>query len=276
MSLDRLVLGTSTFVAGKLRPGKDSRPGIEALAVAFTRGLRAVHSNPNLGTQWAVREAEDRAGCRGLVCHFVKVQLRLDLSDAEMDASVDDALCASVAKLGIEFADTAVIEADLKRTSDLSTLVNRDRLSEAYSRAARRALTSGLAQSAVAFCHSPAHLLACLQVPEMAGYAAQYNLIEAWPGLFLDHIAAQGRNFYAMAPLHRGRLISSSNQAPGPPLYPLRWALGHSGVSAAVLTVSSLPHLDEAAQASQMPVPEAVVRSELEKWKRGEPLATAC
>lgn len=275
MSLDRLVLGTSTFAAGKLRPDKDSRPGIEALAVAFTRGLRAVHSNPNLGTQWAVRKAEDRSGCRGLVRHFVKIQLRLDLTDAEMDASVDNALSTSVDNLGIECTEAAIIEADLKRTRDLSTLVNKDRLSEAFSHAARRALASGLARSAVAFCHSPAHLLACLRISEVAGYAAQYNLIEAWPGLFLDHIAAQGRDFYAMAPLGRGRLVGQAHPTAGPPLYPLRWALGHSGVSAAILTVSSLPHLEDAVRASQMPVPEAMVRAELEQWKRGETLAAA-
>lgn len=272
MSVARLVLGTSTFAAGRLRPGKDSQPGIDALAAAIARGLHAVHSNPSLGTQWAVREAEDAAGCRGLVHHIIKVQIPLDLSDGETDARVENALTMSLANLGIEVAETAVIEADLKRTADLAQLVDGNRLREVYSRAARRAVALGLARRSMAYCHSAAQLLACMRIEELAGYAAQYNLIEAWPGLFLDHVAAQERDFLAMAPLGRGRLAASPHNPGSPPLPALRWVLGHGGVTAAVLTLSSQRHLEEALQAAGEPLPEAVVRRELDLWKRGERL----
>jgi aryl-alcohol dehydrogenase-like predicted oxidoreductase len=273
LSIQRLVFGTSTFAAGRLRPGKDSRPGIEALAAALADGLRAVHSNPSLGTQWAVREAAEQSGCSGLVRHVVKVQVPLHLAPGEIDSQVESALTASARNLGVTAVDTAVIEADVKRTADPGLLADGTLVREVYKRAARRATRSGLARRSVAFCHSPAHMLACLPIDEMAGYAAQYNLIEAWPGLFLDDITAQGREFLAMAPLARGRLAGLPHENAHSPLPALRWVLGHPGVSGAVLTISTMAHLDEAIEAARDPVAESAVRRQLDLWKGGQILA---
>lgn len=273
MSLQRLVFGTSTFAAGRLRPGKDSRPGIEALAAALACGLHAVHSNPSLGTQWAVREAAEQSGCPGLVRHIVKVQVPLHLTPGEIDAQAESALAASARNLGVDAVDTAVIEADVKRTADPGLLADAGVVRQVYQRAARRAVGTGLARRSAAFCHSPAHLLACLPLEEMAGYAAQYNLIEAWPGLFLDDIAARGREFLAMAPLARGRLADLPRESGRPPLPALRWVLGHPGVSGAALTISTRAHLDEAIEAARDPLAESGVRRQLDLWKTGQPLA---
>jgi hypothetical protein len=272
LSIQRLVFGTSTFVAGRLRPGKDSRPGIDALAAALGCGLRAIHSNPALATQWAVREASVQSGCSGLVRHVVKVQVPLHLAPGEIDGLVDSALTASARNLAVSAVDTVVIEADVKRTADPGLLADRTLLRGAYRRAARRAVATGMAQRPVAFCHSAAHLQACLPLDEIAGYAAQYNLIEAWPGLFLDDVAAQGREFLAMAPLARGRLAGLPRASGHPPLTALRWVLGHPGVSGAVLTISTLAHLDEAIEAARNPLAESAVRCQLDLWKSGQAL----
>jgi len=272
MSIQRLAFGTSTFAAGRLRPDKESRPGIEALAAALAQGLRTVHSNPSLGTQWAVREAADQAGCPGAVRHVVKVQVPLHLTPSEIDAQVDRTLTVSARSLGVSAVETAVIEADVKRTTPPGLLADGGRIQAAYARAARRATANGLAQRAAAFCHSPAHLAACQPLEELSGYAAQYNLIEAWPGLFLDEIAARRREFLVMAPLARGRLAGLPREAGGPPLPALRWVLGHPGVSSAVLTMSTLAHLYEAIEAAQEPLAEAIVRSQLGLWRAGQPL----
>ena len=77
MSIDRLCFGTSTFAAGRLRPGIDSAPGIAALRDALVAGVRLIHSNPNLGTQWAIREALTAAGHPDGVRHLVKVPVLL-------------------------------------------------------------------------------------------------------------------------------------------------------------------------------------------------------
>jgi aryl-alcohol dehydrogenase-like predicted oxidoreductase len=274
LSIPRLAFGTSTFAAGRLRPGKDSLPGIEALAAALAGGLRTVHSNPSLRTQWAVREAADQAGCPGAVRHVVKVQVPLHLTPGEIDRQVDSALAVSARNLGVSAVDTAVIEADIKRTADPGLLADAARVQAVYARAARRAAAAGLARRAAAFCHSPAHLAACLPLEELSGYAAQYNLIEAWAGAFLDDIAALRRQFLAMAPLGRGRLAGLPAEAAGPPLPALRWVLGHPGVSSAVLTMSTLAHLHEATGAAHEPLAEATVRSQLGLWQAGQPLAS--
>jgi hypothetical protein len=167
-----------------------------------------------------------------------------------------------------------VIEVDVKRTADPALLADATLVQKVYQRAARRALDTGLALRATAFCHSPGHLLACLPIAEMSGYAAQYNLIEAWPGLFLDDGAAQGKEFLAMAPLARGRLADLPREDADPPLPALRWVLGHPGVSGAVLTLSSQAHLDEAIEAGRTPLDENIVRRQLDLWKNGQPLAT--
>jgi aryl-alcohol dehydrogenase-like predicted oxidoreductase len=272
LSIQRLAFGTSTFAAGRLRPGKDSRPGIEALAAALARGVRTVHSNPSLGTQWAVREAAGQSGCSGLVRHVVKVQVALHLGAGEIDAQVDRALAGSAATLGVDAVDSAVIEADVKRTADPGLLADAGLVRQVYQRAARRAVAAGLARQALAFCHSPAHLLACLPADGIAGYAAQYNMIEAWPGLFLDDITARGREFLAMAPLARGRLAACPREEADAPLAALRWVLGHPGVTGTVLTISSLAHLGEAIQAVLDPLAESTVRGQLDRWKTGQPL----
>ena len=273
MSIQRLVLGTSTFAAGRLRPDKDSRPGIDTLAAALARGLLAVHSNPSLGTQWAVRLAAGQAGCSGLVRHIVKVQVPLHLTPGEIDAQAESALTASARNLGVSAVDTAVIEADVKRTTDPGLLVDGGLVRQVYERVARRAVGTGLARLAIAFCHSQAHLVACLSIGEIAGYAAQYNLIEAWPGLFIDDVAAHGREFLAMAPLARGRLAGLPRDGWHAPPTALRWVLGHPGVGGAVLTISTRAHLDEAIEAARDPLPESVVRRQLALWKAGQPLA---
>lgn len=273
MSIHRLVFGTSTFAAGRLRPGKDSVPGIDALAGALSGGLRTVHSNPSLGTQWAVRKAAELSGCSDIVRHIVKVQVPLHLEPDELDAEVESVLTISARDLGAQAVDTAVIEADVKRTVDPALLADTALVQTVYQRAARRALATGLARQASAFCHSPAHLLACLSIEEMSGYAAQYNLIEAWPGLFLDDVVARGQEFLAMAPLARGRLVGLPRGDSDPPLPALRWVLGHPGVSGVVLTLSSQAHLDEAMLAAQTPLDENIVRRQLDRWRNGQPLA---
>lgn len=75
--LERLCFGTSTFVAGRLLPSKDSRPGLEALRTALKAGVRTIHSNPHLGTQWAVREVLDEVGAVAGLRHLVKAECPL-------------------------------------------------------------------------------------------------------------------------------------------------------------------------------------------------------
>lgn len=274
----RLVFGTSTFAAGKLRPGKDSQPGIDALAAALARGIRAVHSNPNLGTQWAVRTAAEQAGLAVDVRHLIKIQVPLHLSSREIKQQVDMALETSLRDLNVATVDTVVIEVDIKRTTDPGLLADHVLVADVYEQAARHAIGTKLARRAMAYCHSPAHLLACLPLDGLAGYAAQHNLIEAWPGLFLDQIAATGREFLAMAPLARGRLTTDSSErisvSPPHPLPPLRWVLGHPAVTAAVITISSVQHLNEAIAATHAPEEEETVRRDLDRWKRGEVLTS--
>lgn len=248
---DRLCFGTSTFVAGKLRPDKDSNPGIETLREAVRRGLTQIHSNPRLGTQWAIREALEGQPAR----HLIKAEAPLDTDTKTKCGRLLAAIEASLENLGVDHLSAVVAELDIKRTQRHDLLVDESAVADFYSEAAAIIMESGLAEQTWAYCHSPAHLLTAASCSSISGLAAQYNLAEPWAGLYLDTL---DRPFLGMAPLRRGELGLDG----------LAWALAHPAVTAVVVTMSTTTHLTEvitsAAAASSLD--PARVRRTAQAW----------
>lgn len=237
MSTARLCFGTSTFVAGRLRPDKNSEPGIRALVQALSDGLGWVHSNPALRTQWAVRTAWQHAGGPALQ-HAVKVECPLDV-ESELRFRVRRSVEQSREALNVPGLQVAVIEIDLKGTEDLAALVDSERVAAFYRKAVSEVLATGVVAEAYAYCHSARHMSAALTVAEVAGFAAQFSPAEPWPRTFFPQLKSRGLPFLGMAPLWRGRLTATSGL---PATAPLGWVLSHPEVTRAVLTMSSVDH----------------------------------
>lgn len=237
MTIARLCFGTSTFVAGKLRPDKNSEPGIRALVQALEDGLDWVHSNPALGTQWAVRTARRRAGDPALR-HAVKVESPLDRG-VGWRSRIRRSVERSREALHAPTLHAAVIEIDLKGTGDLAALVDLERVTAFYREAAGEVLATGVVSEAYAYCHSPPHMAAALTVRGISGLAAQFSPAEPWPRTFFPELRSRRLPFLGMAPLWRGRLAATSGPSA---TAPLGWVLSHPEVTRAVVTMSSADH----------------------------------
>jgi aryl-alcohol dehydrogenase-like predicted oxidoreductase len=265
MTVDRLCFGTSTFVAGRLRPDIDSAPGIAALCEALVAGVRLIHSNPGLETQWAIREAVNAAGNPDGLRHLIKVEIPLDIEDEAARQVIGRALERSRKTLDTDHIDTVVIEPDLKRTQCRPCLVDYEKITRFYQAAADHIVQAGEATHVLGFCPSRAYLEAAFRAGRIDGYAAQYNLVEAWPALHLDQVAQTDRVFGAMAPLRRGALVDQSGD-PLDRLQPLRWALAHPSVTLVAVTMSSTVHVAEVLRAAENPLPASSVHIHARSW----------
>lgn len=261
MSIDRLCFGTSTFVAGRLLPRKDSRPGLEALVQAMCEGLDWVHSNPALLTQWAVQEAWERAG-RPLTHHAVKVESPLDSTSA-IRRSVRESIYRSLSALNTARLHAAVIEIDLKGTAELEALLDAKRVASFHRHTADEALATGVVDRVFAYCHSPQHMAIAAAVSGIGGLAAQFSPAERWPRLFVPELEAKGLPFLGMAPLWRGRFTAGSGL---PSTRPLTWALSHTQVTRAVITVSSPAHWAEVVAAAGQRYERSDERADFSAW----------
>lgn len=245
-AVDRLCFGTSTFVSGRLRPGKDSAPGMAALRAAIDAGVRLVHSNPKLGTQWAVRRVLDGlpASC-SLVRHLIKAEAPLGACPDLIVAKIVDAVEASRAALGIGWIHAVVLEIDIKRTARSELLDDAAEAGLFYRHGADAALAFGHVDQVYAYCHRPAHVAGALACADIAGVAAQYHRAQPWAGEHLGEITGVGRVFVGMSPLDRGRLVDPDASTSGSRLAALEWALADPRVSVVAITMSSVVHVAE-------------------------------
>jgi len=245
---DRICFGTSTFAAGRLNPHKDSTPGIEALRHAVDRGVRLVHSNHRLETQWAIAEALRGHPAGPQVRHLVKVEARSDDPDGVRDR-VLDAVDTACTRLGVQSLEGVTLEIDRKRT-DSVVLDLRAAARRFYEQAAMIARRTGAVRQVLAYCHSVVDLAAALETPAVTGVCGQYNLASPWLRVHLPEIKRGGRAFLGMSPLDRGRLVDAARPADvgsraGPSLPALAWALESPMVDTVVITMSSVRHVDE-------------------------------
>lgn len=269
VGVDRLCFGTSTFVAGRLRPDKDSAPGMATLAAAIHAGVTLIHTNPNLDTQWAVRRVLDSADHPHDIQHLIKTEAPLDLHAASMRARIEQAITTSRDRLGIDRLHAVVLEIDLKRTRDRARFVDEHAVDDFYSATARTARASGAVDSVIAYCHSPAHMAVALAGGAVDGVAAQYNLTEPWPALFLDQIDDHKMTFVGMSPLRRGSLakaVVSRTTSSRRSLAAVRWAAADPRVETLVITLSSVLHLHQTIKALHTPLPASSVNEVAARW----------
>lgn len=249
---DRICFGTSTFAAGRLHPDKDSTPGIEALSHAIDRGVRLVHSNHKLETQWAIAEALRGHAAAPQVRHLVKVEARSD-DPVRIRDRVLEAVDTAHTRLGVPGLEAVTLEIDRKRT-DPAVLDDGDAGRRFYEQASMIAREAGGVRQVLAYCHTLVDLMAALATPNVTGICGQYHLASTWLRIHLPAIKSGGRTFLGMSPLDRGRLVETAARSTlpadadgrlGPSLHALVWALGSPLVDAVVITMSSVRHVEE-------------------------------
>lgn len=271
-SVSRLCFGTSTFVAGRLYPRKDSRPGLRALRGAIERGVRFIHSNPHLDTQWAVRHVVNELGneLSMAIRHLIKVEVAPDLDDRSASTTVRKAIEKSYHELGTERLWGVVFEQDLKRCSDKVMLSDESRIMSAYLRGSQLISEfAGPSPLKIAFVQSYKHFEWSRRSRTYQGFAAHFNLLEAWPARILNDLQGQHEMFFAVSPLRRGYLTDDWQSVrmsvpaaeylrlcrlqlgPSGPLesIALRWAGTHPRVTAVVLGTAQLEHVSAAVKA---------------------------
>ena len=235
----RICFGTSTFVAGRLRPTKDSGPGIEALGYALDHGVTTIHSNPNLGTQWAIRRV--LSDHPHPVRHLVKAEAPPGTPE-DAAAAITERLRRSCRELGVEHVDTAVVELDLHRCPDPAPPAL---LTGFFQVAASAALDSGLVERAVGYCHGPQELNAAMACPDITGIAGQYSPASPWLRSHLQAIIGTGRTATGMSPFNRGSLIDETSLDPLLRLRALIWATELPSMSRVTVTMSTIKHVAE-------------------------------
>lgn len=272
----RLCFGSSTFVAGRLSPRRESSSGLDTLRLALDCGVRLVHSNPKLETQWAIRRVLDGVpdSIRSQVLHMIKAEAPLEATEGSIAESVRNAVCRTREMLGIQTPWAVVFELDLKRSHPPAAHGDKDAVCGFYAKGSEAVLsmTGGCARP-IAFVHCQQHLRWVLEIGSYAGVAAMHNLIEPWSAESLEDLAARGLRFYGVAPLFRGRLTDHStgrwlsdvgraylnecqrilDSGQSTATNALRWAAGHSAVSALMVTCSRTDHLLAALTAIQHP-----------------------
>ncbi|MFI2609689.1 hypothetical protein [Kitasatospora sp. NPDC018619] len=240
--LERLCFGTSTFVAGRLFPRKESGPGMAALRTALQSGVRLIHSNPNLDTQWAIGEVLEEIGPVDGLRHLVKAECPLH---GDLEARIRSAIEVSTGRLGISRINALVLEVDLKRTERTDQLHSPRVLGGFYRSGARVAFASGRVDAVYAYCHGPQALTAALRVEAISAVAAQYHLTSPWAYAHLSQIERAGKAFVGMSPLNRGALVDARASTPRARLRPLAWALSDPRVAALAVTMSTPEHVNE-------------------------------
>jgi aryl-alcohol dehydrogenase-like predicted oxidoreductase len=123
--------------------------------------------------------------------------------------------------------------ADGPRLATLARSV--DELSEVW----ERLVEDGKVGALASFPYSPAFARAVSDVPVVSGLCSYLNLDELDDAPLLDRLAAGGKGFVALRPLHAGALAASLEEA-------LTFPLLHPVVASIVLGVSSIPHADAA------------------------------
>ncbi|MFD8478706.1 hypothetical protein [Kitasatospora sp. NPDC059673] len=240
--LERLCFGTSTFVAGRLFPQKDSGPGMAALCTALQSGVRLIHSNPNLNTQWAVREVLEEIGPVDGLRHLVKAECPLH---GDLEARIHSAIEVTIGRLGIPRVNALVLEIDVKRTERTDQLHRPRVLSGFFRNGARVAFASGRVDAVYAYCHGPQELAAALRVEAISAVAAQYHLTSPWAHAHLAQVEKAGKAFVGMSPLNRGALVNAFAPTVRARLRPLTWALSDPRIAALAVTMSTPDHVNE-------------------------------
>lgn len=114
----------------------------------------------------------------------------------------------------------------------------------------------------IGYVHSPQHMFAAVGTGTLDGVAAQYNIAEPWPALYIDEVHDAGLEFVGMSPLRRGRLPRASMSA----TMALCWAAAHPRVATLVVTLSTSAHVRTAFAAVADPLPERAARNVARRW----------
>jgi aryl-alcohol dehydrogenase-like predicted oxidoreductase len=287
-----ICFGTATFALGKLRPNIDSQRGISCLVHALNSGINFIHSNPNLGTQWAVREA--LTSQREPPRHLIKIELPLTSDYDLLKRYFLERFNKSKRELGVSHIEGVVYERDKKKSPNpidtQTTLVNYSMVNRIFDELKHAGETDHLA----CLVDSPQEMRLAIDSENFDSFASYFNLFDLWPTQFFDEMKFISKGFIGVRPLRHGLLVdnpvvkdrytenmarqmntrflsylskikgSGSLQS-----LAIRFALAHPIVKTTILCTSDKNHLDELIKSSEQPMRENEFQEVLsELWRR--------
>jgi len=271
-----LCFGTATFVSGRLRPDKDSQKGISCLAHALNSGINFIHSNPNLGTQWAIRTVTTpQTG------HLIKVEFPLTSDYSTLRRYFLEKFDKSKRELGVFHIEGVIYERDKKRSPAPTNLQlmasNYSMLKKVFD----EIKSVGETESLACLVDSPEEMRLAIDSGHFDSFASYFNLFDFWPSQFFDELKSMSKNFFGVRPLRHGLLVNNpvienkyaENMArqmkPQFLSYlhtikgerslqdlAIRFALAHPTVKTLIVGASDKEHLDELIHSSEQPIKE--------------------
>ncbi len=286
--ISNLCFGTSTFVEGRLNPYRDSETGKNSLRQAIVSGVNFIHSNPNLETQWAVREVLTEFP-NAQIAHLIKVESPLKKDYTSFKDVFTGRIKNSLDSLSAKKIAGIIYEKDKKRTSK-EQLADNGLIFENYAMAREIFETfrkEGKADLLFSFVDNPEDMERTISSGYFDGLAAYFNLFDIWPAEYFDSLYNKSLDFLAIRPLRYGifvgnkisqdknlqgykkslldtmgsnfreytnQLINPKNSCSNLQSLSIKFVLAHPVVKTAIVGTAKREHFDELAEAAEKPI----------------------
>jgi len=275
-----LCFGTATFVAGKLRPELNSEIGISSLKRSLALGVNLVHSNSNLGTQWAIKRVLEAVANSHLnIRHLIKIETPVG-ENLDLNRFFSEKVREALRNLGTGFILGIIHEIDVKRTSDKSQLSDPKSLTTLFRQTRdvfEHLKDMGSVGLLIGMAHNPLHMRFAIDSNVYDGLASYYNLFDNWATYFFEELHYKEKAFIGIRPLKHGLLTERCLGSPdssyereyevlyrlrqrgigNEPLhhFAVRFALAHPVVKSIIVGMSCPEHVDELIDAARNPLP---------------------
>jgi aryl-alcohol dehydrogenase-like predicted oxidoreductase len=287
-----ICFGSSTFVRGKLNPNADSKKGESSLRYAIESGINFVHSNPNLDTQWAIRDVVKEFPQRK-VENLIKVEVPLQRDYHTFKDIFLSKVQNSLIRLSVQKIAGVIYEKDKKRTS-VEQLSDKRLVSYNYTMARNlsdQLRTDGKIGLLFSLSDSPEDMEIAAESKCFNGLAAYFSLFDLWPANYFDYLQSKSLDFLAIRPLRHGifvgKQVSRPDKAAGDYMnflfdsmnadfidyinqfmtkkspydslqnLSIKFALAHPVVKTAIVGAASKEHLSEIIRTADNPMPYA-------------------
>lgn len=272
-----LCFGSATFVAGRLNPNCNSETGILSLQRALNKGVNFIHSNSNLGTQWAIRKVIGKYLVNGKIHHIIKIETPLYEKEFNFELFFEEEIGKAMNNLNIDSISGVIHEIDIKKVKNKEHLKNPQimlltfyRIREIFN----EFKTKGKVGILIGMAHDPIHMRLAIDSDCYDSFACYYSLCDLWVIPFLEELYRKSKSLIGIRPLRRGvltdrvyeshkmdnelyrslnhlreiRMWTSSLQC-----FAIRFAISHPSVASLVVGINQPSHAEELINAAQQP-----------------------
>ncbi|MFA6072902.1 MAG: aldo/keto reductase [Candidatus Woesearchaeota archaeon] len=276
VSVSEICFGTATFARGKLFPNKNSEEGTNTLLQALNEGINIIHSNPNLETQWAIKESISQSKKKPV--HIIKIEAPLIQDEKIIEAIFENRINQSLNSLQTDELFGILYEPDHKITpkSDLENTTtlnyNFHTIDKIFLKLEKKYKINFIGLMA----KTEIELNTAIENEHFKVVSSYFNLYNTWPAKYFDKLKSKKLDFIAIQPLKYGILTDGFASTKKPfdkyasliyyssenafknifawqknnysePLQTtaLKFALAHESVKTVIIGISSANHLIE-------------------------------